>query len=112
MKFLFDLPNEELLPATCDLAEAVEQLVKASGIMEMRTVVPEGENKENVAKRNIKKMYFKLCKEYPKETGAVLDKLWVLEDGEKAPNAIVTASIVLVRKDVISFFTSLLQLAQ
>lgn len=112
MKFLFDLPNEELLPATCDLAEAVEQLVKASGIMEMRTDVPEGENKENVAKRNIKKMYFKLCKEYPKETGAVLDKLWVLEDGEKAPNAIVTASIVLVRKDVISFFTSLLQLAQ
>lgn len=112
MKFLFDLPNEELLPATCDLADAVEQLVKASGIMEMRAVVPEGENKENVAKRNIKKMYFKLCKEYPKETGAVLDKLWVLEDGEKAPNAIVTASIVLVRKDVISFFTSLLQLAQ
>lgn len=112
MKFLFDLPNEELLPATCDLAEAVEQLVKVSNIMELRTTVAEGENKEAIAKRNAKKIYFRLCKEYPKETGAVLDKLWVLDEGEKAPNAIVTAGIVLVRKDVISFFTSLLQLAQ
>ena len=112
MKFLFDLPNEQLLPATCDLADTVEQLVKVSNIMELRTSVADGENKETVAKRNFKKIYFRLCKEYPRETGAVLDRLWVLEDGEKAPNAIVTASIVLVRKDVISFFTSLLQLAQ
>jgi hypothetical protein len=112
MKFLFDLPNEQLLPATCDLADAVEQLVKVSNIMALRTPVADGENKETVAKRNFKKIYFRLCKEYPKETGAVLDRLWVLEDGEKAPNAIVTASIVLLRKDVISFFTSLLQLAQ
>ena len=112
MKFLFDLPNEELLPATCELAEAVEHLVKVSNIMELRTSAADGENKETVAKRNFKKIYFRLCKEYPRETGAVLDRLWVLEDGEKAPNAIVTASIVLVRKDVISFFSSLLQLAQ
>lgn len=112
MKFLFDLPNEDLLPATCELAEAVEQLVKVSNIMELRTSAADGENKETVAKRNFKKIYFRLCKKYPKETGAVLDRLWVLEDGEKAPNAIVTASIMLVRKDVISFFTSLLQLAQ
>lgn len=112
MKFLFDLPNEELLPATCELAEAVEHLVKVSNIMELRTSAADGENRETVAKRNFKKIYFRLCKEYPRETGAVLDRLWVLEDGEKAPNAIVTASIVLVRKDVISFFTSLLQLAQ
>lgn len=112
MKFLFDLPNEQLLPATCDLADAVEQLVKVSNIMALRTPVADGENKETVAKRNLKKIFFRLCKEYPKETGAVLDRLWVLEDGEKAPNAIVTASIVLLRKDVISFFTSLLQLAQ
>jgi hypothetical protein len=112
MKFLFDLPNEQLLPATCDLADAVEQLVKVSNIMALRTPVADGENKETIAKRNFKKIYFRLCKEYPKETGAVLDRLWVLEDGEKAPNAIVTASIVLLRKDVISFFTSLLQLAQ
>lgn len=112
MKFLFDLPNEQLLPATCDLADAVEQLVKVSNIMALRTPVADGENKETIAKRNFKKIYFRLCKEYPKETGAVLDRLWVLEDGEKAPNAIVAASIVLLRKDVISFFTSLLQLAQ
>lgn len=112
MKFLFDLPNEELLPATCDLADAVENLVKTSKIMELRTGIKEGEKEEDVAKRNVKKMYFRLCREYPKETGEVLDRLWVLEDGEKAPNAIVTAGIVLVRKDVMNFFTSLLQLAQ
>lgn len=112
MKFLFDLPNEELLPATCDLADAVENLVKVSKIMELRTGVIEGESKEATAKQNVKKMYFRLCREYPKETGAVLDKLWVLEEGEKAPNAIVTAGIALMRKDVINFFTSLLQLVQ
>ena len=112
MKFLFDLPNEELLPVTCDLADAVENLVKVSKIMELRTGTQDGESKEDAAKRNVKKMYFRLCKEYPKETGAVLDKLWVLDDGEKAPNAIVTAGIVLLRKDVMSFFTSLLQLTQ
>lgn len=80
--------------------------------MELRTGTQDGESKEDTAKRNIKKMYFRLCKEYPKETGAVLDKLWVLDDGEKAPNAIVTAGIVLLRKDVMSFFSSLLQLTQ
>ena len=63
MKFLFDLPNEELLPATCELAEAVEQLVKVSNIMELRTSAADGENKETVAKRNFKKIYFRLCKE-------------------------------------------------
>ena len=75
MKFLFDLPNEQLLPATCDLADAVEQLVKVSNIMALRTPVADGENKETVAKWNFKKIYFRLCKEYPRETGAVLDRL-------------------------------------
>lgn len=113
MKFLFDLPNEQLLPATCDLADAVEQLVKASGIMEFRKGPEDGENNEVAAKRNAKKMIVKLCKEYPKETGAVLDRLWVLEkDDEKVPNALVTAGILLVRKDVLTFFTSLVRLAE
>lgn len=113
MKFLFDLPNEQLLPATCDLADAVEQLVKASGIMEFRKEPEDGESNEAAAKRNAKKMIVKLCKEYPKETGAVLDRLWVLEkDDEKAPNALVTAGILLVRKDVLTFFTSLVRLAE
>lgn len=111
MKFLFDLPNETLLPATIDLAEAVSDLVKVSGIKELRQEVSEGEKKEAVAAKTAKKMIYKLCREYPKETGAVLDRLWVLEnENEKAPNAIVTAGIVLVRKDVMSFFTSLMRL--
>lgn len=113
MKFLFDLPNEQLLPATCDLADAVEKLVKTSGIMDFRTEPKDGENVDTVAKRNAKRMIFRLCKDYPKETGEVLDRLWVLEkDGEKAPNALITASVLLVRKDVLNFFTSLVHLAE
>lgn len=112
MTFLFDLPNEQLLPQTFDLAEEIENLVKVSGIMEERKAPEDGETREKAATKNAKKMLRKLCKEYPKETGAICDRLWVLEDGEKAPNALVTASIVLVRKDVLSFFTSLLRLTQ
>lgn len=112
MKFLFDMPNEQLLPATIDLAEAVGHLVEVSNLKSLQTPVQEGEKKEEVAKRNAKNMICKLFREYPKETGEVLDRLWILEkEGEKAPNALVTAGIVLVRKDVLNFFTSLAQLA-
>lgn len=112
MTFIFDLPNEQLLPYTFDLAEDIEKLVNVSGIMEERKA-PEGdETKRQAAKKNARKMLRKLCKEFPKETGEILDRLWVVDDGEKIPNILVTVPIVLARKDAMGFFTSLLNLTQ
>ena len=113
MKFLFDLPNEELLPATYDLAEAIEEFAKTTKIMELRGTPAEGEDKKEAGRKALKKMMFRACKEYPKETGMLFDRLWVLEsEKEHAPNTLITISKVLLRSDVIDFFTSLLQLAQ
>lgn len=112
MKFLFDLPNEELLPATYDLADEIEKFAKATKIMDLRTAPADGESAKDAGTKNLKKMLFRICKEFPKETGALCDKLWVLEDGEKAPNAIITFGKAFTRRDVLDFFTSLLQLAQ
>lgn len=112
MKFLFDLENEELLPATYDLAEAVEQFAQNVNLSELRQSPGEGETKEATAKKNLKRMLFRICKEHPKETGELCNRLWVLEDGEKAPNALITVAKILTRKDVLDFFTSLLQLMQ
>ena len=112
MKFLFDCENEKLLPAIFDLTEEIERFYKSTNLAELREAAKEGEDAEEKAKSNLKKMLFRICKEYPKEAGSVCDKLWVLDPGEKAPNALVTAMKVITRKDAIDFFTSLLNLAQ
>lgn len=112
MKFLFDCDNEELLPATFDLAEKIEEFYKNANLAELRKKPDEGEDVEARAKKNLKKMLFRICKEYPKEAGEICDSLWVLEDGEKAPNALVTIMKVVTRKDAIDFFISLVDLAQ
>lgn len=108
MKFLFDCDNEELLPATFDLAEEIEKFCKDVKIAELM----KSESDEAQEKSNMRKILFRLCKEYPKETGKIFDRLWILDEGEKAPNALITAAKVIVRKDAIDFFTSLLSLAQ
>lgn len=112
MVFLFDCDNEVLLPATFDLAEEIERFYKKTNISELREAAADGESKNDKAMSNLKKILFRICKEYPKDAGAIFDKLWVLEPGEKAPNALYTFSKIVLRKDAIDFFTSLLSLVQ
>lgn len=112
MKFLFDCDNEELLPATFDLAEAIEKFWNDTHLAELRTAPNDDETREEKAKKNLKKMFFRVCKEYPKETGALCDKLWICNNGEKAPNALTTFSKIIMRKDALDFFTSLLMLVR
>lgn len=107
MKFLFDMENKDLLPRLLDVSEEIEKLVAAMGGENVRKPPMEGETANEAAQRNFKKLLNILCREHPAEVGKISDMLWVLDEGEKAPNVLATASRIVGRSDVLSFFTSL-----
>lgn len=110
MKFLFDLPNEQLLPKTFDLVEKIEDFAKKTNISELRTPANEGETAREAGRRMMHAMAKRACVEYPAETAAVTDAMWEVEDGEIAPNSIITFTKCVQRPDVMDFFISLLSL--
>lgn len=127
-KFIFDLPNEQLLPAAFTLVEKVEAF---SALFEVERdpvdVIPpvfreEGETdeqfqarqdeaaqrKREATKKYLLEMAKRACLEHPKETAAFSDSFWISEEpGEKLPNAVVTLNEILARDDVLGFFVSL-----
>lgn len=110
MTFVFDLPNSELLPRTFDLVSQVEAFAEKTKILELRTPPKDGESASDAGKRVMRDMAKRACTEFPEETGILTDAMWVLEDGEKAPNALVTFTKCIRRDDVMDFFISLLSL--
>lgn len=131
-KFIFDLPNEQLLPATFALVEKIETfsaLIKVDNdpADEIPPVVREGgetdeqfrakcaeveKRKRAKNKKCIREMARKACLEHPKETADFTDSFWMVEKaGDKVPNAVVTFNKILTRDDVMSFFVSLRALA-
>ena len=109
-KFIFDLPNKELLPLTFALVEKVDAFKAAAKTSESLTA-QDGESKKEFAKRKLMDLAKKACVEHPEEASVVSDAFWLVEEGEKAPNAIITFNKVLSRDDVMSFFVSLSALA-
>ena len=107
MKFIFDLENKDLLPRLLDVSEKIEKLAAAMDGKDVRKPPMEGETANEAAQRNFKKLMAILCREHPAEVGKISDMLWALGEGEKAPNVLVTASRIVGRSDVLSFFTSL-----
>lgn len=110
MTFVFDLPNSELLPRTFDLVSQVEAFAEKTKILELRTPPKDGESASDAGKRVMRDMAKRACTEFPEETGILTDAMWILEDGEKAPNALVTFTKCIRRDDVMDFFISLLSL--
>lgn len=110
MTFVFDLPNSELLPRTFNLVSQVEAFAEKTKILELRTPPKDGESASDAGKRVMKDMAKRACTEFPEETGILTDAMWILEDGEKAPNALVTFTKCIRRDDVMDFFISLLSL--
>ncbi len=103
MKFIFDCENEVCLPAAYELVEGLSEFLS-----KIRKVdVPEGtvENDKKAALMGIVK---NCMVKYPGETSAVLGKLWILEEGEEAPNVFVTVSALFSNQVAIDFFTSVL----
>ena len=102
MKFLFDCEDEVLLPRAYALAEEAGKFFE-----KMREVAADGvEGKD--AKQLGKLIFEKMLTAFPAETSALLSKMWVLDEGEKAPNALKTLNLFIRSEDALDFFTGAL----
>lgn len=110
MKFIFECEDEVLLPFTYDFSVEVEAFLKKTKVLDVRKNCDKSLTTRENGKKNLKEMFRVVSKDYPKETSALLSKLWVLEDGEHAPNAITTFTKIMTNKDILDFFTSLMGL--
>lgn len=113
MKFIFDLPNKELLPRSLDLADAIEDFTQKFGIKDVKLKQKEGEDDKAFSRRKLKKLLNTICREHPEEAGAISDMMWKKDtEDEEIPNAIATASVAITRKDVVDFFALYLLMGQ
>jgi hypothetical protein len=103
MKFLFDCDDEILLPNMYALIDEIKPFIDT--MKSINVDEKEAENGKNNAFKTIMK---KLMVEAPKETSKMLSKLWVLEKGEKAPNAFKTMTAIFESEAAIDFFVSAL----
>ena len=103
MRFLFDCEDEICLPAAYRMVDEVKPFIDKMKAIE----VSEGEancSRKVVLKKIIENMMVK----YPADTGKMFAKLWVLDDGEKAPNTFKTMATLFSNEVAIDFFTSVL----
>ena len=125
MRFIFDCEDEICLPMAYKLVDEIKPFLDKVKNIDVK----EGEDR----KSTLKKVFENIMVKYPKETGALLAKLWVLEevdvpifdkDGnyikddkgnnktkkqtEKAPNAFKTMATVFSNEVAIDFFTSVM----
>lgn len=103
MRFLFDCEDEICLPAAYKLVDKLKPFIDKVKTFD----VEEGAEKHD-RKTVLRKIAENIMVKYPKETGELLSKLWVLDDGEKAPNTFKTIAILFSNEVAIDFFTSVL----
>lgn len=103
MRFIFDCEDEILLPAMYHLAGEIKPFVDKMKLVEIDESEIEGDRK-SIFKTIIENMMVK----YPSDTSRVLAKLWFLEEGEKAPNAMKTIVMLFTNEVAVDFFTSVL----
>lgn len=103
MRFLFDCEDEICLPATYKLVDEIKPFIDKVKDIE----VDENEVKAD-RKAMLKKVLENIMVKYPVETGELLAKLWILEEGEKAPNVFKTMGELFSNEVAINFFTSVL----
>lgn len=105
MRFIFDCEDEVCLPAAYSFVEEVEPFIKKIKSIEIN----ESEvNAEKTKVGKLKKILKVLMCECPKETGELLSKMWLLEDGEKAPNSFKTIGALFSNEVAVDFFTSVM----
>lgn len=103
MRFLFDCEDEICLPAAYKLVDDLKPFLDKVKTMEFE----EGTEKHD-RKTVLKKIAENVMVKYPKETGELLARLWILEEGEKAPNTFKTMAVLFKNEVAIDFFTSVL----
>ena len=102
MKFLFDCEDEVCLPVAFNLIDDIKKFSEKIDIKAVENISEKGS--AEVLKKILENMMVK----HPKETGELFSKLWVLEEGEKAPNVFKTMSTFFSSEVAIDFFTSVL----
>lgn len=101
MVFLFDCDNDEiLLPRAYDLIDDSKAFIE---LMRKTEVKDEEVDSEAALKIVLENM----LKKHPAETSAFLKRFWILDKGEKAPNALKTIITLLTSEGANDFFTSL-----
>lgn len=109
MKFVFECGNEVFLPFVYDFCEEAKAFLDKTKVLDIRKVRDEGLTTTEQGKKNLKAMLYRICKEHPAETGALLDRMWITEsEGEIVPNAAITLMRVMGNKDAMDFFTQLI----
>lgn len=102
MVFLFDCDNDEiLLPRAYDLIDDAKAFID---LMRKTEVKDEGVKDSKAA---LKIVLENMLKKHPAETSAFLKRFWILDKGEKAPNALKTIITLLTSEGANDFFTSL-----
>ena len=100
MVFLFDCDNDEiLLPRAYDLIDDSKAFIEL-----MRKTEVKDEEVED--KEALKIVLENMLKKHPAETSKFLKRFWILDKGEKAPNAIKTIITLLTSEGANDFFTS------
>ena len=100
MVFLFDCDNDEiLLPRAYDLIDDSKAFIE----LMRKTVV---KDEEVDSKAALKIVLENMLKKHPAETSAFLKRFWILDKGEKAPNALKTIITLLTSEGANDFFTS------
>ena len=101
MVFLFDCDNDEiLLPKVYDLIDDSKAFIELMRGTEVK-------DKEVDDKAALKIVLENMLKKHPAETSAFLKRFWILDKGEKAPNALKTIITLLTSEGANDFFTSL-----
>lgn len=102
MRFIFDCKDEICLPAAYALIDEAKPFLDK--IKEVELEEGEAKNRTAVLQAVLKNIMVK----YPKETSLLLSKLWVLEEGEEAPNSFKTMAALFSSEVAVDFFTSVL----
>lgn len=103
MRFIFDCEDELCLPAAYKLVDEFKPFIEKVKKIE----IDENETKKTRSE-TLKAVLKNIMVVYPKETGELLSKMWILEDGEKAPNIFHTMATLFNNKVAMDFFTSVM----
>lgn len=102
-RFIFDCEDEICLPAAYRLVDEIKPFVDKIKNID----VDENEVKGD-RKAVFKKILENIMVKYPADTGKLFAKLWVLDEGEKAPNSFKTMATLFANEVAVDFFTSVL----
>ena len=103
MRFLFDCEDEICLPAAYHLVDEVKPFID-----KMKSVDVGEDEAKGGRKIIFKKIIENMMVKYPADTGKMFSKLWILDEGEKAPNTFKTMATLFSNEVAIDFFTSVL----